>query len=133
MSAHMKKHPINDEKGESYKVVIEMPGEKRRLSFLSVKHLNKLEAFLAKYGQAEAPLWEVLAADRIAKYKKSGLVLRGARYREGISQKELAHRSLISQDNISKMENGLRPIGKTVAKRLAKALNIDFHLFLENS
>lgn len=75
--------------------------------------------------------WEQVAADRIAKYKKSGLVLRGARYREGISQKDLAKRCDISQDNLSRMENGKRTIGEKVAKKLAKALNIDYRLLIE--
>jgi DNA-binding XRE family transcriptional regulator len=71
--------------------------------------LHKLEAFLEKYGASESVLWEELAKGRVAKYKKAGLALRGARYREGLSQKELAHRTGISQENISKMENGRRP------------------------
>ena len=70
-------------------------------------------------------MWEQIAADRLAKYKASGLALRGARYREGISQKELAKRSAVSQEYISRMENGLRPIGEQVAKKLAKVLHID--------
>jgi transcriptional regulator with XRE-family HTH domain len=77
-------------------------------------------------------LWEELAKDRIAKYKKSGLALRGARYREGISQKELAHLSGVSQENISRMENGKRAIGTQVAKKLAKVLRIDFALLIDS-
>ena len=72
-------------------------------------------------------------ASRIAKYKKAGLALRGARYREGLSQKELAKRTGISQENISKMENGQRPIGEKVAKKLAKALHISFQLLVDAS
>lgn len=69
--------------------------------------------------------WEDLAKERIAKYKKSGIALRGARYREGMSQKELGKRTGISQDNISRMENGKRAIGEQGAKKLAKVLSID--------
>ena len=126
MSAHTKTPPINGE--HTYKVVIEIPGKKKMLSFVSEKNLYKLEAFLEKYGQSESTPWETLASKRIAKHKKAGLVLRGARYREGISQKELAKRSGINQENISKMENGQRPIGEKVAKKLAKVLRIDFEL-----
>ncbi len=75
--------------------------------------------------------WEQVAADRIAKYKQAGLVLRGARYREGFSQKELAKRCGISQDNLSRMENGKRAIGEKTAKKLAKALDIDYRLLIE--
>ncbi len=128
MSAHMKMHPTNRE--PTYKVIIEMPGKKKTLSFVSEKNLHKLEAFLEKYGEDESTSWEELAKNRIAKYKKSGLALRGARYREGISQKELAKRTSISQENISKMENGQRPVGQKIARRLAKALRIDIALLL---
>ena len=76
----------------------------------------------------ETILWEELSKDRIAKYGKAGIALRGARFREGLSQKELAKQTGISQDNISKMENGKRPIGKKVAMKLAKALRINFEL-----
>ena len=129
MSAHMKAHPTN--RKTTYKVVIEIPGKAKRLSFLSAKHFHKLEAFLEKYGESESVPWEDLAKSRIAKYKKAGLALRGARYRESLSEKELAKRTGISQENISKMENGQRPIGEKVAKKLAKALRLDFHLLLD--
>lgn len=129
MSARTKMHPTDDE--QTYKVVIEMPGKKKKLSFVSEKHLHKLEAFLEKYGQDESTPWEELAYERITKYKKAGLALRGARYRMGISQKELAKRCGISQENISKMESGKRSIGEKVAKKLAKALRIDFELLIK--
>lgn len=106
------------------KVVLEIGGKRRKLLFVPAKYIGKLEAFLEKYGEAESVLWEEIAAERIAKYTKVGLVLRGARYREGLSQKELSKRSGVSQENISKMENGTRPIGAKVAEKLAKALRI---------
>jgi ribosome-binding protein aMBF1 (putative translation factor) len=115
----------------TYKVVVEMPGKVKKLTFVPAKHLEKLEAFLQKYGESESISWEQLAKDDIAKYGKAGIVLRGARYREGLSQKELAKLTGISQENISKMENGQRPIGEKVAKKLAKALRIDFELLTD--
>jgi transcriptional regulator with XRE-family HTH domain len=78
----------------------------------------------------KAIAWEKIAANRIAKYKRAGLALCGARYREGISQKKLAKRCNISQDNLSKIENGKRAVGEKVAKRLAKALHFDYRLLL---
>jgi len=130
MSAHMKARLT---KQAIYKVVIEMPGKTKKLTFVPAKHLQKLEDFLEKYGESESISWEELAKDRIAKYKKSGLALRGARYREGISQKELAKRTGVSQENISKMENGQRAVGEKVAKKLAKVLRIDFELLIKSN
>lgn len=60
----------------------------------------------------------------------SGHTLRGARYREDVSQRQLARLTGVSVQNISAMENGRRPIGKDVAKRLAAALNIDWRQLL---
>ncbi len=59
-----------------------------------------------------------------------GSCLRWARYREGITQKQLADMTGVPQRHISMMENGKRPIGKEMAKRLGKALNISYKVFL---
>lgn len=128
MSAHMK---ARHTKETTCKVVIEVPGKAKKFIFVSTKHLQKIEHFLEKYDESGSIPWEELAKDRIAKYKKSGLALRGARYREGISQKELSRRTGISQENISRMENGQRSVGEKVAKKLAKALKIDFELLVD--
>lgn len=128
MSAHMKARLT---KQSTYKVVVEIPGKAKELTFVPAKHLQKLKDFLEKYGESDSTSWEELAKDRIAKYKKSGLALRGARYREGLSQKELSKRTGISQENISKMENGQRAVGEKVAKKLAKALRIDVELLTD--
>ena len=58
------------------------------------------------------------------------VALRGARKRESLTQKELAEKTSIPQSHISDMENGKRPIGKERAKRLGKALNISYKIFL---
>ena len=36
----------------------------------------------------------------------------------------------IPQGHISEMENGKRPIGKEIAQKLGKALNVDYRVFL---
>jgi len=59
-----------------------------------------------------------------------GVCLRGSRYREGLTQKQLADMTGIPQRHISEMENGKRSIGKEMAKRLGKALSIGYKVFL---
>lgn len=54
-----------------------------------------------------------------------GTYLSGARYREDMTQAELAGRTGIPRRHISEMENGRRPIGKMNARKLAGVLNID--------
>lgn len=58
------------------------------------------------------------------------VMLVGARKRDGLTQKELGEMIGVSQYNISKMERGHRPIGKTIAKRLAEVFKTDYRLFL---
>jgi DNA-binding XRE family transcriptional regulator len=60
-----------------------------------------------------------------------GLALRGARQREGLTQRELAEVTGIPQRHISEMETGKRQIGRERAKKLAKALQVsDYRVFL---
>lgn len=59
-----------------------------------------------------------------------GRILRGLRTREDLTQKSLAEKTGLRPHHISEMENGKRPIGKEVARRLAKALNADFRILL---
>ncbi len=62
---------------------------------------------------------------------RAGTILRGARYREDMTQQDLSKRTGIQQAHLSAMENGTRPIGKMNAKKLAKALNVeDYRQFL---
>lgn len=59
-----------------------------------------------------------------------GVVLAGARYKEGLTQVQLARLTGIPQRHISEMEHGKRPIGKDRARKLAEVLKVDYHVFL---
>lgn len=59
-----------------------------------------------------------------------GISIRGGRVKEGFTQQQLAALTGIPQRHISEMENGKRPIGKENARKLAKALNVDYRVFL---
>jgi DNA-binding XRE family transcriptional regulator len=59
-----------------------------------------------------------------------GICLSGARRKEGLTQKQLAKIIGMPQRHISEMENSKRPIGKNMAKKLGKALNIGYKVFL---
>ena len=54
-----------------------------------------------------------------------GVILAGARGKEGLTQRELSGRVGLPQRHVSEMELGKRHIGNEMAKRLARALNID--------
>lgn len=137
MSAPTKAHHTRD---PSYiDVRVGMPNGQEILYHIPSASISKLNSFLKELDTSKGEIdpwekatpWEVLAKDRIEKYKKAGIVLRGARYRENLSQVELAKISGIHQNEISKIENGKRGVGEKVAKRLAKALNINYLLLLE--
>lgn len=62
--------------------------------------------------------------------QEPGVLLKGLRYREGLSQIEFAKQVKISQTNLSAMENGRRAIGKELAKRIANLFGLDYRIFL---
>lgn len=57
-------------------------------------------------------------------------VLRGYRSKSEITQTRLSELTGIPQRHISEMEQEKRPIGKENAKKLAKALDTDYRMFL---
>lgn len=97
-------------------------------------HRNN-EARIRAYAEAvesgEERTWSV--AEVFPEYigEEEQVALRAYRHREGLTQKELATKTGISQHQISEMENGKRGIGKDRARRLAKALGVsDYRMFL---
>lgn len=83
-----------------------------------------------KKRERESIPWREVYRKEIAKHGEAGLALRGLRAGEGLSQKDLADLIGVSPHHISEMENKKKPIGKVMAKRLAKALKADYRVFL---
>ena len=73
---------------------------------------------------------ELFDASEVFPDSNPGTILRGFRFRESLTQKELAQMAGLKPHHVSEMETGKRPIGKDVAERLAKALNADRRVFL---
>lgn len=59
-----------------------------------------------------------------------GVCLRGARTKEGLTQKELSERTGIPQSHLSQMEHSKRPIGKRTARILGRELKVSYRVFL---
>jgi DNA-binding XRE family transcriptional regulator len=59
-----------------------------------------------------------------------GDTLKGARLMHELTQSKLAAVIGVKASHISEMEKGKRPIGKEMAKRLAKALRTSYQVFL---
>ena len=115
MSAAMKKPAT----GDFVEVKFRIPANK----------VGMVKEVLAAYGavaaESDSIPWEEVYPDF-----QGSVALRGARKREGLTQKELAALLGISQTHISEMEHGKRPIGKDMARRLAKVLRADYRVFL---
>jgi ribosome-binding protein aMBF1 (putative translation factor) len=62
---------------------------------------------------------------------EKGTILKGARLKEELTQKQLSEKTGISQRHLSEVETGKRQIGRKWAELLAKALNVpDYRIFL---
>jgi transcriptional regulator with XRE-family HTH domain len=58
------------------------------------------------------------------------MALRGLRGKEDLTQEELAERIGVTQHRVSEMESGKRSISREMAKRIGKAFNISYRVFL---
>lgn len=114
--------------------MLEHTKEQNTTSYVNVtyriprEHLDEVKKDMDSYGAKEvieSIPWEQAFPD----YNAS-VALRGARHKESLTQKELAKLIGISQHHISEMENGKRPIGKEMAKKLSDVLHIDYRVFL---
>lgn len=95
------------------------------------KKLQELRTYAAKLGIKESDD-SIPWRDAFPEFQgnEMGTALSGYRYREGMTQMQLAEATGIPQRHISEMENGKRIIGVVNAKRLAAALHCDHRRFL---
>lgn len=70
------------------------------------------------------------AFPEISEDDSPAVCLRALRRRDALTQKELANRANIPQSHLSMMERGKMQIGVQRAKKLGKALNAGYKLFL---
>jgi DNA-binding XRE family transcriptional regulator len=96
---------------------------RRMAQALKVKDLTEWEL-------EEKEFYEIEEVSPELAWNRGGVCIRGGRGKERLTQKQLAEMTGIAQHHISEMENGKRPIGKETARKLAKALNIDYRVFL---
>ena len=119
MLEHTKKHPTDSERLEARFV-----GSRDKIAELRkvAEHLG-----LREVGES------LTIAEVFPEYgiNPLGAALRGARSREGLTQRQLAAATGIPQRHISEMESGKRTIGKERARKLAEALHVaDYRVFL---
>ena|SRR4030042_1503481 len=117
MQEHTKKHPT-----ETIELRFIGPIVNMAQAIETLKHMGFVDT-------SDAVPWRD-AYPECSEEQLIGKALIGARYREGLTQIQLAELIGIPQRHISEMENGKRPIGKEMAKRIGKALNINYKVFL---
>lgn len=106
MSVPMKK-PLTDIVVDGRKFVIPKTQKKAILSLIQGLSVNLDDPF----------------KDLKKKFPQAAINLRGARFKEGLTQDELAKKIGTSPNLISLLENGRRSISLKMAEKLAKALN----------
>jgi ribosome-binding protein aMBF1 (putative translation factor) len=62
--------------------------------------------------------------------KRVGIIFRGIRSKNDLTQAEVAERLGIDQSDVSKIEKGKRSIGKALAKKIEKEFGIDYRRLL---
>lgn len=132
MSELMKKLPT-----DALKIVVEKNKKKNRM-FLVPKYKAQGLISLIEEFEIDSKINENkidtnttdIFSNLNQKYSKPGAILRGARLKEGLSQKKLAEQMKIPPNHISEMEHGKRPIGKKMSQRFSKILKINYKVFL---
>jgi hypothetical protein len=90
-------------------------------------NVTNITRYVASLENSDSIPWREVAGRRGS---VPASVLRGYRSKREITQTRLSELTGIPQRHISEMEQGKRPIGKENAKKLAKALETDYRMFL---
>ncbi len=126
MSAHTKMRLTNTESNDS-SILYVIQNHK---TYAIPKKIAEKYVIDTKASKGSIPS-DVVFAKLVKKLTKAGALLKGLRLREGLTQVAFAQKINVTQASLSNMENGRRPIGKNVAKRIEKAFGPNYRYFLE--
>ncbi len=107
-------------------------GKSRRLYLVSKETARALSDYLESISVAKedyvtaTELFPALADPE----KTPGIALRGVRLRLGLTQKAMAEKIGVTQGDLSKLEKGIRPMGRNLALKIGNALGVDYRRFL---
>lgn len=94
-----------------------------------VNLLRGLQEKVVNSGDESVPASEVFP-DLKDPAKRVGIIFRGIRSKNNLTQGEVAERLGIDQSDVSKIEKGKRSIGKALARKIEKEFGIDYRRFL---
>lgn len=127
MSAHMKEHHTNIKSSAKVLYVLDHDLLYAIPKSVAKKYIVETKKPIDRKANISA---DEIFKETDQKYGEAGALLRGLRARENLSQVEFAKKIKVTQANLSKMENGTRPIGKIIAMRVAKAFDVNYKYFL---
>ncbi len=122
MSVHTRKHHT-----ESTNAVINIAHEGKCYRV----HLKVIDKYCVGVASKEMVQPSDLFSVINKKYTKAGALLRGIRYRENLTQQDMAQKLQVTQSDISQMETGARHIGRKVAKRIEQLFDVDYRTLME--
>ena len=133
MLAHTKMHPTNV-RGHSHNKMGKVYFNYQNKSYAIPKRVAEkyvvASAVIRSKDHFPVPSEKVFA-DIESRFTKAGVLLKGLRGREGLTQVQFARKIHVTQANLSNMENGRRPIGKQIAKRIEKIFKVNYRYFLD--
>jgi DNA-binding XRE family transcriptional regulator len=95
---------------------------------------NALKGVLALAKQSFRPVneygEEVYTAREVFPERTPGMLIRGLRGKNGMTQEELSSKLGIAQTRVSELESGKRSISLAMAKRLALVFDVTHKMFL---
>lgn len=122
--------PPIDHIGEQVTITLDGIGKKIQTFVIPIDMGKEVINFISTHTKEKTiPASDVLpelADDSL----RPAAMLRGARYKARWTQKDLARALDMKQHHVSEMENGKRPIGKAMAKRLAEVFECDYRIFI---
>jgi len=124
MLAHMKTRHIE----QTAEIVLTVPVKEAAKVGKAVRTVLELAGHRVRHVNEEGK--ELYSIAEIFPEAHPGMVLRGFRGRDDITQIALAEKLGISQNRISDMESGKRPITRRMAERLGTLFEVPYKAFL---
>ena len=124
MLAHMKTRHIED----AVEIVLTVPVKEAMTVGKAVRSVMELAGHKVRNVNDEGR--ELFSIAEVFPEAHPGMVLRGFRGRDDMTQSALAEKLGISQNRVSDMESGKRPISKRMAEQLGSIFEVPYKAFL---
>jgi DNA-binding XRE family transcriptional regulator len=124
---HAELRLLQSEEGRT-EICLSIPSAKSRAVVDAISGLLPLAGLKVRRINEEGD--EVFSAKEVFPDGSPAMLLRGLRGKEGLTQAEMAVRLGVSQNMVSDMENGRRPISLKMAKRIGEEFKAPYKGFL---